>query len=284
MGKVVGATIQCGYHGLRFDKTGSCIEVPGQKHIPPGASIHSYPAVERYSCVWIWMGSEQKADPNLIPNIFWRDDPNWVVWDGWQEVGCSYDLLVDIQLDNTHAPFVHPDTIGSGAIIDSLPVVERDEESVRAKRWMMNVIPSPTFERAIGTSEKVDRWLIWEFKPPSFCSFDIGCALAGTGAERGDRSKGVTLRTVHFMTPKTETSCYYFWSVGRNFKLNNQKVTKEMAVEFAKIFAEDIHIVEAQQMAIGVAKNGQKIDVNSDAPVMQAHKLIERKLTEEENK
>ena len=59
MGKVVGATIQCGYHGLRFDKTGSCIEVPGQKHIPPGASIHSYPAVERYSCVWIWMGSEQ---------------------------------------------------------------------------------------------------------------------------------------------------------------------------------------------------------------------------------
>ena len=28
MGKRVGDSLQCGYHGLRFDGTGACVEVP----------------------------------------------------------------------------------------------------------------------------------------------------------------------------------------------------------------------------------------------------------------
>ena len=29
MGKLVGDTLQCHYHGLRYDKTGACVRVPG---------------------------------------------------------------------------------------------------------------------------------------------------------------------------------------------------------------------------------------------------------------
>ena len=55
MGRPVGETLQCGYHGLRFDTAGRCVAVPGQSTIPPGARVRAYPLVERHGWVWIWM-------------------------------------------------------------------------------------------------------------------------------------------------------------------------------------------------------------------------------------
>ena len=51
MGRVEGETLQCGYHGLRFDPGGQCVAVPGQSTIPPGARVRSFPLVERYGWV-----------------------------------------------------------------------------------------------------------------------------------------------------------------------------------------------------------------------------------------
>jgi vanillate O-demethylase monooxygenase subunit len=276
LGEVVDGHLQCGYHGLEFDALGACVNVPGQRRVPPGASVRRYPLEERHNWLWIWMGDPDAADPALIPDIFWRDDPGWAATGKYLNVACSYDLLIDIQLDNTHAPFVHPDTLGSSAITDTPPKVERSDRTVSAGRWMMDVVPSPTFARAIGSEENVDRWLLWEFTPPSLCAFDIGCALAGTGAETGDRSQGVTLHTAHFMTPETETSCHYFWSVGRNYRTDDAAVTGAMHAEFERIFSEDIEIVEAQQKSLDLTNGWQAIDVNADAPVLQARQLLNR--------
>jgi len=46
-GQVIGENVQCGYHGLVYDKTGACIKVPGQERIPRGAKGKSYPVVEQ---------------------------------------------------------------------------------------------------------------------------------------------------------------------------------------------------------------------------------------------
>ena len=75
MGKVVGDRLQCGYHGLEFDSGGACVRVPGQAQIPPGASVRSYPLVERWKYLWIWMGDPALADEALIPNWWWFDHP-----------------------------------------------------------------------------------------------------------------------------------------------------------------------------------------------------------------
>src|SRR5512145_2758989 len=43
MGKLVGDDVlQCHYHGLRFDRTGQCVRVPGQDMIPRTARVKSY--------------------------------------------------------------------------------------------------------------------------------------------------------------------------------------------------------------------------------------------------
>ena len=283
MGRVVEGRIQCGYHGLEFDAAGTCVRVPGQTRIPPGARLRRYPLAERYGWLWIWMGDAEKADASAVPELHWRDDSRWIATGERRRVDCGYELLVDIQLDNTHAPFVHPDTLGSSAITDTPPRVERSERSVKAARWMMDVAPSPTFARALGTGGNVDRWLLWEFTPPSLCAFDIGCAPAGSGAERGDRSRGVTLHTAHFMTPESETSCHYFWSVGRNYRIDSTDVTDALHAEFSRIFSEDVEIVEAQQRSLKRAP-GRRIDVAADAPVIQARNLIEKMIAKEAGK
>ena len=39
MGEVIGDDIRCGYHGLKYDATGQCVDVPGQSSIPPGDRV-----------------------------------------------------------------------------------------------------------------------------------------------------------------------------------------------------------------------------------------------------
>jgi len=67
MGRREGDHIRCMYHGLLYDKTGKCVEIPSQEFIPPAAKVRAYPVVERFKWVWIWMGDAQAADPSLIP-------------------------------------------------------------------------------------------------------------------------------------------------------------------------------------------------------------------------
>jgi phenylpropionate dioxygenase-like ring-hydroxylating dioxygenase large terminal subunit len=90
MGEVIGDDIRCGYHGLRFDSAGRCVDVPGQSKIPPGARVESYPVVERHRMVWIWMGEPERADAGAIPDLFWQDDPAWVTAGERIEVACDY--------------------------------------------------------------------------------------------------------------------------------------------------------------------------------------------------
>ena len=60
MGKVLnGDRIQCPYHGLEFNSSGTCVLNPhGTKNIPPRARVRSYPVTEKHKAIWIWMGEK----------------------------------------------------------------------------------------------------------------------------------------------------------------------------------------------------------------------------------
>ena len=77
-GELSGDYLMCGYHGLKFDIKGQCVEVPGQSMIPRGAKVRSYPVHEKWGVVWIWMGEPAKADAEKIPNLHWLADPKMV--------------------------------------------------------------------------------------------------------------------------------------------------------------------------------------------------------------
>ena len=93
----------------------------------------------------------------------------------------------------------------------------------------------------------------------------------------------MTLHTAHFMTPETETTCHYFWSVGRNYRIDEETVSDGMMSEFTKIFSEDVTIVEAQQRSLNRCVEWKPIDVKLDAPVLQARQILNKLIIEEEN-
>ena len=56
MGVCVEGRIRCGYHGMEYDGSGKCVRIPAQEIIPPKAKTRSFPVIERYGLVWLWMG------------------------------------------------------------------------------------------------------------------------------------------------------------------------------------------------------------------------------------
>jgi phenylpropionate dioxygenase-like ring-hydroxylating dioxygenase large terminal subunit len=111
LGEISGEYLACGYHGLKFNTSGQCVEVPGQTHVPSGAKVRSYPVLEKWNVVWIWMGDPSKADPGRIPDMPWLSDPKWATTPGRLHVKSSYQFIVDNLLDLTHVSHVHKRTL-----------------------------------------------------------------------------------------------------------------------------------------------------------------------------
>src|SRR5471030_2614207 len=77
VGRREGDRVRCGYHGLLFDETGACREIPGQAIVPNQFGVRSFPLCERDRFVWIWMGDPARADAALVPDCHWQVDPGW---------------------------------------------------------------------------------------------------------------------------------------------------------------------------------------------------------------
>ncbi len=281
-GKVEDGCIQCPYHGLVYDASGACVHVPGQPRVPPGATVRAYPVAEKWRFVWIWMGDPELADEAAIPDYHWNDDPKWVAVGGYFHVRGSYRLLIDNLLDLSHVAFVHASTLGTDRVADFPVKVRRDDNKVHVDRWILGE-PAPRMFKLVGNFEgPVDRWQLIQYQEPSHFMIDVGCAVAGTGAPNGDRSAGITMFSNHTLTPETETSTHYFWHHARNFRLAEPELTERLATATRTAFGEDVGIVEAQQDRMQRAPASKPIiDINADAGVLQARRLLDQLIKEE---
>ena len=284
-GTLVQDCIQCRYHGLTYDATGACIRVPSQAQVPPNARIRAYPLVERHHWVWIWMGDPAAADPDLIEDFHWMDDPAWRAKGERLDLAANYLLLVDNLLDLTHLHFVHPTTLGTEAIAAAPIKTEREHNRVRVTRWMLDHTAPPFFQKAgnIGAEERVDRWQIIDYTPPAFVRLDVGCARTGTGARDGDRRQGISMRNLNAITPETETTTHYFWAQAHNFKLDDPSVTELIFRQVHTAFMEDLAVIEAQQNTINAygGRLPEPVDFNQDAGGIQARRIVEAVLAAE---
>ncbi len=277
MGKLVGDILQCHYHGLRYDCSGQCVQVPGQNTVPPGASVKSYPVVERYHWLWIWMGDPALADPDKIADFHWLDDPNWGAKGQYLHVKSNWQLIVDNLLDLTHLAFVHETTIGNSALVDNAAVkVTRAPNNVVVTRWIIDAPAPPTFVRAGNFTGPVDRWQIIDFVPPAFLRLDVGCCPTGTGAPEGNRVGGITMRNLNAITPETESTSHYFWGQAHDWDVNNKTLTDMLVKEITTAFLEDVAVFEAQQRTMTILPNAPQVDINADSGVIQARRILDR--------
>jgi vanillate O-demethylase monooxygenase subunit len=282
-GRLVGDAVECPYHGFQYDPSGACVLIPGQSTIPPGARVKSYPAVERYHWIWVWMGDPALADPSTIEDFHWMDDPAWR-WAGERlQLDGNYVLLVENLLDLSHLSYVHRTTLGTDKIAATPMRSERLDRGVRVTRWIMNSPPPPFFQKVGGFApdRNVDRWQIIDWTPPAFIRLDVGCAIAGTGAREGDRSKGISMRNLNAITPETERTTHYFWAQAHNFKTDRKWMTDLVFQNVHTAFLEDLAIIRAQQENIDLDPNVPRIDMNHDGGGIAARRMLEALIAEE---
>ena len=97
--------IRCSYHGLKFDVTGACVDVPSAPQIASKMGIKAYPCIERGGIVWAYMGPADKK-PSL-PEVEWcmLPDSQRFVTRRLQE--CNYLQAMEGGIDTAHVSYVH---------------------------------------------------------------------------------------------------------------------------------------------------------------------------------
>ncbi len=274
LGAVTDGRIQCPYHGLVYDRAGQCVSVPGQSRVPPGGRVRSYPAVERWRWVWIWPGDPEAADPALIPDFHWNDDPGWVAVGDYFYVKGSWRLFVDNLLDLSHVAYVHASTLGTERVADFPVKTWHEDGHVHVHRWIFDESAPPMFKAVGDFPGKVDRWQMIDYMPPAHFVIDVGCAEAGSGATDGDRSRGVTMFSNHTITPETATTSHYFWHHARNFRMDDAALTDRLRDMFSSALQEDVVAIRAQQRAMNLMPDAPEIDINSDKCSIQTRRLL----------
>ena len=285
LGRLEGDEVVCGYHGLVFNGEGRCTHMPSQETINPSACVRAYPVLEKHRFIWVWPGDPAQADPALVPDLHWNDDPAWAGDGKLIRVKCDYRLVLDNLMDLTHETFVHGSSIGDRAVAEAPFVATHGDRSATVTRWMEDIDPPPFWAGQIqhgrGYVGKVDRWQIVRFEAPCTVAIDVGVAEAGSGARpsgssRGDRSKGVNGYVLNTITPETDKSCHYFWAFARNYSLGEQRLTHDLREGVANIFREDEKVLEAQQIAIDEHPGYSFYNLNIDAGSMWMRRLIDR--------
>jgi phenylpropionate dioxygenase-like ring-hydroxylating dioxygenase large terminal subunit len=275
MGKRVGNDLHCGYHGLVFDAAGNCIKVPGQTTVPPDARVRSYPVVERWKAVWIWMGEPAKADPALIPNWWWMDHPEWRPVKGpVLAIAGNYQLLNDNLLDLSHTTYIHHDSIGNAAVVEFPIKTERFADGVRMTRWVIDRPAPPLYQEIAGFKGNVDRWQIVTTTVPCFSDVYVGLVDTGLSVEEGVRRGGLEFHNLNAATPETDTSCFQFYAHARHFAIDSAEVDQIYWRDFQRVFREDVVTIGAQQRNIAAFAGAPNVDINVDAPGLALRRLI----------
>ena len=289
LGTVEGDAIRCGYHGLKYDATGACIEIPGQKLVPPGARVRRFPLVEKWNMLWIWMGDPALADERLLPQWDDLDDPRLVSSHGNERkplyMRCNWELNNDNLLDLSHVFYVHKATLG-GEGFDLYPVkTVRAQRGVRMSRWLPNTAPVPIFAQYLDyKGGEVDRWQGADIEAPTHCVVDAGFAPPGAidPDDLEGRMRFVRLRAFITATPETPTTSFMFYIQSRNFAVDNEPLTGRLMTDFRRVFDQDVAVMEGQQRASDAWPDAPTIDINVDAPPLAMRRLM-RQLIADEN-
>lgn len=254
MGKRIGDTVQCNYHGMVFGESGQCVLNPHRGGvISPAMKVPAYPLIERGGAIWIWMGDPDKADEALLPDFACYDAPGFTTIRGMMDVAANYELITDNLLDLTHADFLHEGTLSSEAItISKLETLEAGS-TVWANRWCPNGEPPPVWsqlmesEMNLAPTTPIDHWLYMRWDAPGHLLLDVGISPVGQ-----PREAGVWVFTGHHLTPVSATRTLYYWTVVRSHGVDDPAVAAFWQGSIDYAFAvQDKPMIEAQQAVLG---------------------------------
>jgi phenylpropionate dioxygenase-like ring-hydroxylating dioxygenase large terminal subunit len=283
LGRKEGDCIRCMYHGLRFDPTGVCVEIPGQQRIPAAARVKTYPAVQRTRLIWVWMGDRVKADENLVPDTYSVQHPAWATKPGYKKFGANILLLTDNLLDFAHLSYVHENTLGGATEIAEAPqeITGLEGRGIRIVRRVSNVSPAP-YHRQLGRfTGLVNRW--WDYCLSVSGMFIMSSGVQSVDKADGDLSGALMFHSCQALTPETDDSTHYFFSHAHNFSIDDPTITESIYQSIVAAFDEDKRMIEAQREIIRRDANREMISIAADGALVRFRRLVKAALTAEQS-
>ena len=234
-GQVVDGCVECPYHGWRYSADGRVAKIPAEPdtRIPARARIDSYPAVERYGWIWVFIGDLPEAERPPIPAMPEFDDPEirWIYGEwNWK---ANYNRVIENGLDFAHAPFVHGENFGdrNNPRIDDFQV---EETPFGGRSRMIMRVP----RRSGGL------WNLLNSAPEKMVEarpwYDCNGPIVGLELFPSANMK-IWLRSAH--TPVDELTTRSWWMMGRNF-FTSRLFDKDSTRRNLMIFGQDAVVLE----------------------------------------
>lgn len=208
-GRFADGRIACGYHGLTFDGSGTCVHNPFGGEVPPAARIDSLPVAEAHGALWFWPGDADAADPALIPDFAFID-AGAPIERAHYVMAVNHELIADNLLDLSHAEFLHVESFGTNGSLFShgAQTVEQEADGAIWNKWDMAGAPPPGWAvPMLGEGVSVDQQLHIRWHAPSSLALFIGM-------QRSDNGAPVVppMANPHILTPETQGSTHYFFT------------------------------------------------------------------------
>jgi len=284
LGCLKGDEVQCGYHGLRFDGTGACTHNPhGDGTIPRAARVKSWPLVERYSVLWIWMGASEEADPDRIPDFTCMDAGHFWVGKGYLHAKVNYALATDNIMDLSHVEYLHPATLGGDSVKHAIISIEEQGNTVWSNRQTVAEIMTDFLYQQLNipVGTPVDRWFDVRWDAPANMLLRVGATPTGQPRSEG---RGTTIP--HLFTPETGKTTHYWFAVcfPRAMGPIGERLANEEVKALTRPFAsEDLPMLQAQQDRVGDAGfwSLKPVLLAGDAGAVRARRILDRLIAQE---
>lgn len=286
-GELIGDDVRCLYHGLIFNPEGRCIKIPGADEVPERFCVQSYPVREAHGWVWVWMGDADKADPALIPRATGPDDPHYSMHSGHIDYDAHYALVNDNLTDLGHIAYVHRNSFAggnSGGFVFP-PRVQMIERGIRITRWNKNM-PARGYQDA---SQRFDQFMTYDFMAPGVLMMYSGMYPLGSadafdmGAPPAVLEPDTASFTSQAVTAMSDRASRYFFCWGPRASEEAEMPGKrdQMWALAQKAFAEDKHMIEAQQGIIDLQTGAPVLSITDDRGPNLFRKVMDRLIAAE---
>lgn len=274
-GRLDGDNLVCGYHGMAFNADGACVHMPALNSAPASATVRTFPIVDRGPLTWIWMGPPHLADEALIPDTSWLTDTGWSSVTGSYHIKTDYVSMHENLIDQTHFPFLHPDTVGTPEYAKSKLTATTEGDQVVIRRKLPNSPPPAVYGKPAEIMHKrVDRTSEARFVSPA-----MHVAFAEIIDPKPDAGKPERYRynITHIFTPETNTAIHYWWFNSRDYKPGDPEIDRFLFDASSKAYQED---VEALQWIMDnvLQDEAPQFDLSfaPDKPGLMARRIIHR--------
>ena len=275
--------LECAYHGLQYDSTGRCVEIPSQsgRPIPKQARLRVVPVCEQDTIVWLWPGSPEACQGVLPPRTREAIDENLETMPLPHVINSpsNYLLLIENLLDISHFYPLHDGNIGDRANSDIPVKLEEGELDgfpyVRTVREVQNY-KQPPYLREYFHYDVIDRVHTHTMVTPGLTR--VVMRLAPPGQLGTDAERGYTLLHLHYPVDKSNLEWRILISTKKGttpLSDTSRSTTQAIADTFYAVVEQDEWALERQQKMMEYPDEGySELFLLSDAALRRARQIM----------